>query len=79
MEDGQLLGEDMAGQELTKRTKTARVLTPAEFYRLADVPPEMEWFGNLRNRHTRKAYANDIKEFMAFVGLREAQAFRTVT
>jgi integrase/recombinase XerD len=79
MGDGQPARVKMAGQGLTVRTATDRVLTPAEFYRLTDVPPEVEWFGNLRNRHTRKAYANDIKEFMAFVGLREAQDFRTVT
>ncbi len=69
------LSEGTAVQELALRGKTERALTPAEFYRLADVPPEMEWFGNLRNRHTRKSYANDIKEFMAFAGIQEAQAF----
>jgi hypothetical protein len=72
MGNGQHAGVDMARQELTARGTTERTLTPAEFYRLADVPPEVEWFGNLRNRHTRKAYANDIKEFMAFIGIREA-------
>ena len=79
MADGDRSGEGLAVQELTVRGKTERALTPAEFYRLAEVPPEVEWFGNLRNRHTRKAYANDIKEFMAFVGIREAQSFRSVT
>src|SRR5215813_3300149 len=69
----------MTTQTPTLRPRPPRALTPAEFYRLAEVPPEQEWFGNLRNRHTRKAYANDIKEFMTFAGLREAQALRTVT
>ena len=27
-----------------------RLLTAAEFHRLADVPPEIEWFANIRNR-----------------------------
>ena len=59
--------------------RTDRVLTPAEFYRLAEVPPELEWLGNIRNRHTKKAYTNDVKEFMAFVGIRRPEEFRTVT
>ena len=39
----------------------------------------MKWFGNIRNANTCKAYANDIQKFMAFVGIREPQEFRTVT
>ena len=27
-----------------------RLLTAAEFHRLADVPPEVEWFANITNR-----------------------------
>ena len=30
-----------------------RALTMAEFSKLADVPPEIEWFANLRNPNTR--------------------------
>src|ERR1700677_1253839 len=33
-----------------------RLLTAAEFQKLADVPPEVEWFANISNRHTRRAY-----------------------
>ena len=32
-----------------------RLLTATEFHRLADVPPEIEWFANLTNVHTRAA------------------------
>ena len=32
-----------------------RALTAAEFDKLAEVPPEIEWFANLRNPHTRAA------------------------
>ncbi len=28
-----------------------RLLTAAEFHRLADVPPEIEWFANITNAH----------------------------
>lgn len=33
-----------------------RALTSAEFSQLADVPPETEWFANIDNPHTRRAY-----------------------
>src|SRR5437867_3856775 len=56
-----------------------RALTAAEFCKLADVPPEIEWFANLRNPHTRKAYENDLREFRQFVGLARPEELRTVT
>ena len=31
-------------------------LTRAEFHKLAEVPPEAEWFANLDNPNTRRAY-----------------------
>src|SRR5262245_9701879 len=55
-----------------------RSLTPAEFYDLADIPPELEWFGNLDNKNTRKAYERDVKEFFAFVGLGGPSQLRRV-
>ena len=33
-----------------------RLLTAAEFQGLSDVPPEAEWFANLSNPRTRRAY-----------------------
>jgi integrase/recombinase XerD len=56
-----------------------RALTAAEFYKLADIPPEMEWFANLRNPNTRKAYENDLREFRRFVGITRPEEFRTIT
>jgi integrase/recombinase XerD len=50
-------------------THNLRSLTPAEFHELSDIPPELEWFGNLDNKNTRKAYERDVKEFLTFVGL----------
>ena len=35
-----------------------RLLSKTEFQRLADVPPEAEWFANLTNENTRRAYRN---------------------
>jgi integrase/recombinase XerD len=56
-----------------------RLLTADEFQRLADVPPEVEWFANISNRSTRRAYENAIKDFMRFTGIRRPEEFRTVT
>ena len=56
-----------------------RLLTAAEFQKLADVPPEVEWFANISNRHTRRAYENAVKDFMRFAGIRRPEEFRIVT
>lgn len=45
------------------------LLTQAEFHRLADVPPEAQWFANFASVQARRAYQSDIKAFMAFVGI----------
>src|ERR1700682_241364 len=50
----------------TQIPPTERLLTAAEFQRLADVPPEIEWFANIGNRSTRRAYENAIRDFMGF-------------
>src|SRR5271155_3745 len=56
-----------------------RLLTAAEFQKLADVPPEVEWFANISNRHTRRAYENAVKDFMRFAGVFRPEEFRSVT
>jgi integrase/recombinase XerD len=57
----------------------ARLLTSAEFHRLADVPPEVEWFANIPHANTRRAYENAIRDFMTFAGIARPEEFRTVT
>ncbi len=59
--------------------QTARLLTAAEFQNLTEVPPEIEWFANLGNAQTRRAYENAIRDFMKFTGIRRPEEFRTVT
>ncbi len=54
-------------------------MTAREFQGLADVPPEAEWFAHIDNRQTRRAYQNEIKDFMIFVGISRAEEFRIVT
>jgi site-specific recombinase XerD len=56
-----------------------RQLTAVEFHRLSNVPPEAEWFANLDNPRTRRAYQSDIHDFMRFVGILQPDAFRIVT
>jgi hypothetical protein len=68
-----------AAQLPTEIAPADRLLTAAEFHRLADVPPEVEWFANLGNAHTRRAYENAVKDFMRFAGIRRPEEFRTVT
>jgi len=62
-----------------KTIVTTRLLTAAEFQRLAEVPPEAEWFGNIRNPATKRAYENAIKDFMRFAGIKRPEEFRGVT
>ena len=56
-----------------------RILTRPEFHRLAQVPPEVEWFQNIDNPQTRRAYQNDLASFMTFVGIKRPEEFRVVT
>jgi site-specific recombinase XerD len=55
------------------------LLTAAEFHRLAEVPPELEWFANITNRGTRRIYKNSISDFMRFTGIVRPEEFRIVT
>jgi len=58
---------------------TGRVLTAATYQGLAAVPPEMEWFANLGNAATRRAYQTALQDFMRFTGIEQPEEFRTVT
>jgi len=64
---------------IQKIPSESRLLTAEDFLRLADVPPEVEWFANLTNKATRRAYENAIKDFMTFTGIQQAEEFRSVT
>ncbi|WP_354341186.1 site-specific integrase [Pseudomonas sp. PvP046] len=48
----------------------------SNFRRLAQVPAAVEWFANLDNPRTRRAYQNDLEDFCGFVGLASADEFR---
>jgi integrase/recombinase XerD len=77
-----IMGKSLAkkkGQEDNNKTlivkESARALTAAEFHRLSEVPPAIEWFGNIRNEKTRRAYKNDVQDFMRFVGIGAPEEF----
>ena len=56
-----------------------RILTAPEFQQLAEVPSEAEWFANIDNPNTRRAYRADSKEFMGFVGIQTPVELRLIT
>ena len=64
---------------MTSLALQGRTLTAPEFQRLAEVPPEAQWFANLDSVQTRRAYKNDLRAFMAFTGIEKPEEFRTVT
>src|SRR5215469_11344579 len=69
-------GNTGGGNELVV---SPRALMPAQYQALADVPPELEWLANIKNKKTRRAYEADVAGFMAFAGLRAPAELRTVT
>ncbi len=64
--------------DVTTTDAKSRLLTAAEFQSLADVPPEVEWFANIENENTRRAYKADVHDFMGFAGIQQAVEFRLV-
>jgi integrase/recombinase XerD len=55
-------------------------LRPACFrpYRLADVPLVIEWFANIDNPQTRRAYKNALTDFIKFTGIERPDEFREI-
>jgi integrase/recombinase XerD len=43
------------------------------------MPAELEWFANIDNPRTRRAYRTDIQEFSRFVGIAKPEEMRSVT
>jgi site-specific recombinase XerD len=66
-------------KNVVPKTATEGILTKAEFQHLATVPAEVEWFANIDNKRTRRAYQIDLRDFMQFVGIRRPEEFRIVT
>ena len=64
--------------EIQALSSANRVLTAPQFQRLAEVPPEAQWFANLDSAQTRRAYEGDIRAFMRFAGIVQPEEFRVV-
>lgn len=57
----------------------ARSAVSACSLRASNVPAAVEWFANIDNPRTRRAYQNDLADFCGFVRLTGAEEFRAVT
>ncbi len=66
-------------QDLVAGGAGERRLSALEFQRLASVPAAAEWFANIDNPRTRRAYQGDLADFCGFVGITGADEFRAVT
>jgi len=58
----------------------SRILTRQEFATLSEIPAAAEWFLYLKRKspQTYRAYVNDWKEFVAFVGIEDPEEFAEV-
>ncbi len=65
--------------DLVLTPASSRALTAPEFHQLAQVLPAADWFANIDNPNTRRAYRNDLQEFMTFVGITTPEELRLVT
>ena len=68
----------LPGQSRSGQVNATFALTRAQFQDLADVPAEAEWFANINNAQTRRAYQNDLREFMQFADITHPLQFRDV-
>lgn len=57
----------------------SRQLSKEAFDQLRDMPPEVEWFANISNSRTRRAYKIDLQDFMEFLGLSQVEDLRSIT
>ncbi len=49
-----------------------------QFDKLSDIPLEEEWLANITNAKTRRAYKNDVREFVVHTGLRSYADLRSI-
>ena len=65
--------------QLVIQNDAERRLTALEFQQLTVMPAAGDWFANIDNPRTRRAYQTDLEDFCGFVGLATADEFRIVT
>ena len=69
----------MATRSLSVYRTSTPTLAPGQFQGVGRRPPGIARFANLTNANTRRAYRQDLDDFMAFAGLRHPEQFRHVT
>lgn len=57
----------------------SRRLTAAQFHSISQVPELHQWFANLQNQRTRRAYRADITDFTQYIGISGPEEFAIVT
>ena len=60
----------------TSLSPASRLLSTADFLRLAYVPFEIEWFANIDNPQKWRAYRNAHEHFMKFTSIERPDEFR---
>lgn len=65
--------------ELIDLSEAGRRLTAVEFSGLSNMPASAEWFANIDNPRTRRAYQGDLRDFCSFLGVLQPDDFRQVT
>lgn len=78
-----IIGINCMPMNSTPSTINATLLLPPQdqaslLSQLASVPPEAEWFASLHASQTRRAYANDVRDFMAYMGISTHDQLRSV-
>ncbi len=80
MTDGTDANHAIVATHSTEIAHTAeRTLTASQFHELSIVPAAAVWFANIDNPNTRRAYQNDVEDFMAFCRIELLGEFRSVT
>jgi site-specific recombinase XerD len=59
-------------------SQSASSLSLAQFDAISEMPAAAEWFANLTNQKTRRAYKADVQDLSAFLGITEMSAFSSV-
>ena len=54
------------------------MLSDEHFRKLSDMPAEAEWFANIDNANTRRAYKNDVREFTTFTDIKRSEDLRLI-
>jgi site-specific recombinase XerD len=54
-------------------------LSVAQFDALSSAPATVEWFANLNNARTRRAYQRDLGEFVTYASIARPEDFRLIT